>query len=222
MNCLLRSGICDDSSNSSLQERQGPIRSDQSNGLCDVGRTTTHDIENGTRWLTLDAYYQWEQAVPIGQDPSDSRRKQFWYILHSYVVRRKDIDELFEWGKTQDAFDQWMPESHGLHEVFLVEFFWSPAYQYFNVPYYHCGGWTRGYDERISRELLLSAEECTRDDQGLDCSMDEGYSIYLPTKRIADGIDLRWNGVEGHFLCERESSSLRSLCNAKGTKCIAS
>lgn len=158
----------------------------------------TINIENDSRWLTLHSYYQWEQAVPIGQDPSETRRKQFWYILHGYVVRRKDIDELFEWGKKQDFFGQWMPESHGLYEVLLGEFFWSPAYEYFNVPYYHRAGWTRSH-ERIPREVLLSAEEYTREDQGLDCSMDEGYSIYLPTKWIADGMDLRWNGVEGHF-----------------------
>lgn len=158
---------------------------------------------NASRWLTLDAYYQWEQAVPTGQDPSETRRKQSWYILHSYVVRRKDIDELYEWGKQQDFFGNWMPESHALSEVFLGEFFWSPAYEHFNVPYYQRTGWTRGYDDRIPGEVLLSAEEYSKEDQGFDCSMDEGYSFYLPTKWIADGMNLVWNGVDGHFFDSR-------------------
>jgi len=154
---------------------------------------------DGSNWLTLQGYYQWEQALPIGEDPSGNRRKQFWYILHSYIVKRTDVDALFEWAKEQDFFGRWMPESHGLYEVFLGEFFWSPAYEYYNVPYYQHDGWTRGWNERVHREVLVSTEEYTKEDQGFDCSMDEGYSIYLPTKWIADGMGLRWHGVEGYF-----------------------
>jgi hypothetical protein len=154
---------------------------------------------DGSRWLTLDGYYQWEQPLPVGEDPSGNRRKEFWYILNSYVVKREDIDSLFEWAREQDFFGRWMPESYALYQVFLGEFFWSPAYEYHNIPYFHRDGWTRGYGERIPREVLVAIEEYMREDKGFDCSMDEGYLIKLPTKWIADGMGLRWNGVEGYF-----------------------
>ncbi|HEX7997691.1 MAG TPA: AVAST type 2 anti-phage system protein Avs2 [Pyrinomonadaceae bacterium] len=158
---------------------------------------------DGSRWLTLDGYYQWEQLLPIGEDPSENRRKEFWYILNSYIVKREDIDVVFEWAKEQDFFGRWMPESHALHQVFLGEFFWSPAYEYHNIPYFHRDGWTRGHSERIPREVLLTNEEYMREDKGFDCSMDEGYVINLPTKWIVDGMALRWNGSDGHFFDPR-------------------
>jgi len=63
---------------------------------------------------------------------------------HSYIVRKRDVNAFFDWARQQDFFGRWMPETHALYEVFLGEFFWSPAYAHFNVPYYHRDGWTRG------------------------------------------------------------------------------
>jgi hypothetical protein len=154
---------------------------------------------DGSRWLTLEGFYMWEQPLPVGENQSGNRRKEFWYILHGYIVKSADIEELFEWAKVQDFFGNWLPDSHALHEVFLGEFYWSPAYEYHNVPYFHRGGWTRGHHEIIPREVLVSTEEYSQEDKGFDCSMDEGYLIHLPAKWIADGMGLRWNGVEGHF-----------------------
>jgi hypothetical protein len=152
-----------------------------------------------SKWLTLEAFYKWEQPLPVGEDPSESRRKEIRFWLQSYIVKRADMDELFAWARKQDWLGPWMPESHALYEVFLGEFFRSPAYEYHNIPYYHHDGWTRGHNDRVPKEIHLTAEEYARDNSGLDCSVDEGYSIYLPTKLIVDGMGLRWNGVEGYF-----------------------
>lgn len=159
----------------------------------------TINPEDGSAWLTLDAYYQWAQPIPLGEDPSATRRKEFWYFIHGYIVKKAHLAAVFEWAKTQDFFGRWMPESHALYEVFLGEFFWAPAYEYYNVPYYHRDGWTRGHNDRIPHEVLLAAEEYTQEDRGFDCSMDEGYSINLPSKWVADGMALKWNGNAGHF-----------------------
>jgi hypothetical protein len=159
----------------------------------------TINPEDGSHWLTLDPYYQWAQPIPLGEDPSETRRKEAWYIIHGYIVKKAHLDAVFEWAKTQDFFGRWMPESHALYEVFLGEFFWAPAYQHFNVPYYLRDGWTRGHNDCIPHEVLLAAEEYTQEDRGFDCSMDEGYSINLPSKWVADGMGLQWNGSAGHF-----------------------
>lgn len=159
----------------------------------------TINQNDGSHWLTLNAYFNWHQKVPSGVDPSDTRRKEFWYILHSYIVRKRDANIFFEWACRQDFFGRWMPETHALYEVFLGEFFWSPAYAHFNVPYHGRQGWTRGHGGKIPRRVLLSADEYTQESQGFDCSLDEGYSFYLPAKWIADGMSLSWKGKEGHY-----------------------
>jgi hypothetical protein len=131
--------------------------------------------------------------------------KEIWLILNSYLVEKNDADEVFEWAQGQDFFGKWMPESHELYRIFLGEFFWSPAYKYFNTPYYHHEGWSRGYQERIPKPIYVSTEEYARDGQGFDCSIDDGYTIKLPCNLLVDEMKLNWRGVEGEFYDENSN-----------------
>jgi hypothetical protein len=155
--------------------------------------------EDGSRWLTLEMFYRWAQPTPPEEGRFEIPRREISYMLRSYIVRKSDLEELFEWAKEQDFTGSWMPESHGLYHVFLGEFFWAPAFEYHNVPYYHHDGWTRGSTNRIPKEVLVSTDQYIQEYRGYDCSIDETISIYLPAKWLADHMDLRWNGVEGYF-----------------------
>jgi hypothetical protein len=81
----------------------------------------------------------------------------------------------------------------------LGEFFWTPAFEYHNIPYYYHEGWTRGQHKRIPKEVLVSTDQYMRERSGYDCSITDTMNIYLPAKWIADNMGLRWNGVEGYF-----------------------
>ena len=155
--------------------------------------------KDGSKWLVLEAYYQWEQPTATGEDRFEIQRREFWYMLKSYIVRKPDVDELFEWAKKRDFMGRWMPESHEITRVFLGEFFWTPAFQYHNIPYYNHEGWTRGQGKRLPKEVLVSTDQYMREHSGYDCSISETINIYLPAKWIADNMGLRWHGVEGHF-----------------------
>ena len=71
--------------------------------------------------------------------------------------------------------------------------------KYHSVPYGHYDGWTRGDENRIPQEVLVSTDQYIRGDRGYDCSIDKAINIYLPAKWLADHMGLRWNGVEGYF-----------------------
>lgn len=100
---------------------------------------------------------------------------------------------------TQNFVGRWMPESHGLYRVFYGEFFWAPAFEYHNVPYYHHDGWTRGRENIIPKEVLVSTDQYIKENGTYDCSIDETIQIYIPAKLIVEGMDLRWNGNEGNW-----------------------
>ena len=159
--------------------------------------------EDGSRWLTLETFYRWEQPTLPEEERFEIPRRDIWYMLKSYFVRKSDLEELFEWAKEQDFTGSWMPESHGLYHVFLGEFFWAPAFEYHNVPYYYHDEWTRGSNDRIPKKVLVSTDRYVQEHKGYDCSIDETISIYLPAKWLADRMDLRWNGVEGHFFDDK-------------------
>jgi len=155
--------------------------------------------KDDSMWLSLDAYYKWDQPIPVGEDEERGWRKQIWLHLHSYLVRKEDSDEVFEWAQQQDFFGDWMPKSHELYKVFLGEFFWSPAYKYFNVPYYHHAGWTRGDHDRVPKPVYVSTEEYLCESQGFDCSIDDGHLIKMPCNLIVNEMSLDWCGIEGEF-----------------------
>jgi hypothetical protein len=106
-----------------------------------------------------------------------------------------------DWANQQHFTGWHMPDTHGNSQIFLGEFYWSPAYEYFNIPYFHHNGWTRHWNEKVPKEILLTNEAYARESGGYDCSItsEEGISIQLPVKFIADEMKLSWNGVEGCF-----------------------
>ena len=155
--------------------------------------------QDGSEWLVLEAYYIWEQPTLIGEERFEFPQRQIWYGLQSYIVKKCNVDSLFEWAKEQRFMGGWMPKSHGLISVFLGEFFWAPAFKYHDIPYYHHDGWTDGWDHQIPREVLVSTDQYLQESGGYDCSIDDTIGIYLPARWIADQMGLRWNGVGSDF-----------------------
>ena len=159
--------------------------------------------EDGSKWLILETFYNWEQPTPPGEERFEIPRREIWYMIKSYIVKKSTMEELFDWAKRQDFSGRWMPESHELYNVFFGEFFWAPAFEYHNIPYYHHDGWTRGHDNRIPKEILVSTDQYMQERSSYDCSINETINVFLPSKWIADRMALRWNGVEGHFFNEK-------------------
>lgn len=160
--------------------------------------------ENSSKWLTLEAFYRWEQPTPPEKERFEISRHEIWYILNSYIVKKSYMNELFEWAKQQNFMGQWMPESREFYRIFLGEFFWSPSFEYYNSFNCQDDGWTRGRrDNLIPKEILVSTERYLQEYSGYDCSIDETLRIYLPAKWLVERMGLRWNGAEGHFFDDR-------------------
>lgn len=161
--------------------------------------------EDGSRWLVLEAFYRWKQPTPPGEDRFEISRRMISYMLRSYILKKSDIEELFEWAKKQNFIGCRMPESLETSHVFLGEFFWAPAFEYHSIPYFFHEGWTRGHNNQIPKEVLVTTSQFMWEYNSYDCSIDETIHSYLPAKWIADNLCLHWNGVEGHFFDNRGS-----------------
>jgi len=155
--------------------------------------------EDQSQWFALESFYKWEQPTLPEEEYLETPRREIWYKIKSYVVKKSGIDELFEWAKEQNFMDRGMPKSHELTRVFLGELFWAPSFEYHNTPYYSHDGWTRGHDNHIPKEVLVSTDQYMQEYHGHDCSIDETINIYLPAEWLAEHMDLSWDGVEGHF-----------------------
>jgi hypothetical protein len=164
------------------------------------------DVTNpadGTEWLTLESHYDWKPPLSPGEERAKKTSRTLWYVLDSYIVKKSDMEDVFEWAKMKYHSGELMPGKRDMYEVFLGEYYWSPAYNYHNIPYFNHPGWDRGHNDQIPKEVLTSSEGYLKENSGEDCSIDDGYTIKLPVKWIVDSMNLRWNGIEGHLFDER-------------------
>ena len=155
--------------------------------------------EDGSRWFTLNGFYHWEQPVPIGEERYDVKRRDLWYMLKSYLVKKTDSTKLMNWARKQTWMNRWMPESSASFEVLLGEFFWSPIFKDQDYCYYDYHGWTRGSGNKIPTEVLVTNDEYGREFSGLDGSIDDSIFIDLPCRFLVDGMKLDWRGTEGYW-----------------------
>jgi hypothetical protein len=158
--------------------------------------------QDGSRWLTLEANHEWTEPILKGQDTLETSRRHMWYQIRSYFVKKSDMNKLYEWVRKQDFMGRWMPESNQLTDVFLGEFFWAPSFRYYRND---ADGWTRGDNDVIPKQVLVSTDQYLREYETYDCSIDESIDLYLPSKFLVDQLDLRWNGVDGKFFDEHSN-----------------
>ncbi|MDJ0899804.1 MAG: hypothetical protein QNJ55_13440 [Xenococcus sp. MO_188.B8] len=151
--------------------------------------------QDNSQWITLESNPSWREPTPIDEDRYDYPRRNIWYQIKSYIIRKEDIDCLYDWAIQQDFMGRWMPESNENHKIFLGEFFCSPAFNYHNIPYFLHDGWTQGGDDRIPKPVLVSTDQYLRESGTYDGSVDESYSIYLPCSWLVEQMNLSWNGV---------------------------
>jgi hypothetical protein len=154
-------------------------------------------------WLALENYKSWDEPSSIEIDEYSKSSRQIEYLIQSYVVHKKDIDCLYKWACKQNFMGHWMPESSESSNIFLGEFFWSPAFRYHNIPYFCHEGWTRNYENKIPREILVSTDKYLKESSTFDCSIDDTFSIYTPCSLIVEEMKLNLDADEGRFYDEQ-------------------
>jgi Cdc6-like AAA superfamily ATPase len=157
--------------------------------------------EDDSVWLSLEGFYHFREPVPPEEETYEKERREIWYMIKSYLVKKSDIDTFYNWAKTKDFFGRWMPESHENTRIFIGEFFWSPAFNFHNKPYYNHDGWTKGRkgEHEIPVPVLVTTDGYLQESGCYDCSVRENVNLYLPTKTIVDEMSLCWNGREGEW-----------------------
>lgn len=159
-----------------------------------------------SRWFASTGFYKWEEPTPFDQDRYEVSRREIWYKLQGYLVRIADIEEVYEWAIQQDFMGNWLPEGRNFYHLYLGELYWSPSYKYHEDPYLGRAGWSMPTSQnnrsQCPKPILPLTESYHVEGSGFDCSIDEGYSIQVPVKQLANEMRLHWFGIEGHYFDE--------------------
>lgn len=153
---------------------------------------------DSSRWVNLNAAFDWTQPTPPDLEASDVQRRNFWYIATGYLIRAKDVDSFLSWARDVDFWGRWMPDPPEHYRLFLGEHVWSPAAQFYACAYYGDDGWTTPRND-CPVSVRTAAVELVQESSGFDCSIDEGIRLHFPAGDLIDGLGLRWTGSRADY-----------------------
>lgn len=158
---------------------------------------------NNDEWLVLENHLSWEEPVPIGQDKYNYPRKHLWYQIRSYLVKDEEAESLICWLNDQHFMGRWFPEGHDQYQVFSREYYWSPAYHFFDNPYYGRGSWEKVHD-RKNRSSTIAQVLPTSEGHIWESGADyENQPSYLaPREYMYSAMKLKYSKNIGEWLSE--------------------
>lgn len=151
-----------------------------------------------TRWLNVGGYFVWRQSLPADVESYDVDQREFWLICTGYFICAEGTDDFMKWAKGVSFGGRWMPEPPTVHNMFLGEYGWSPAFQYFlNQPDHGSG---MESERGCPVTLRTAACDYSKESQDFDCSVDDGYSLRLPTHDMIEQLGLKWTGRAADYI----------------------
>lgn len=156
----------------------------------------------GIEWLILDIHRNWEEPTPIGIDRYDHPHKELWMMTKSCLVKESDFQSLVDWLKDKSFMGRWFPEGRNSnYQVFSREYYWSPAYHFFDNPYYGGVQWREVCEERFDDDSIcevLPTSEQHNWESGTD--YDEMPQYLSPVEFIFNGMQLQYSENIGEWL----------------------
>lgn len=98
---------------------------------------------------------------------------------------------------------RWFPERHDRYQVFSREYYWSPAYRFFDNPYYGGYNWEKVYD-RLNRDKVIAHVLPTSEGYIWESGSDyESQPSYLaPREYMYSAMKLQYSKNIGEWLNE--------------------
>lgn len=155
--------------------------------------------EDGSQWLNLYGFFNWKQVPPADKDPIDTERRDIWYRCTGYLIRDSDVEDFMSWAESVDFSSRMMPQPLEIHEIFLGEYVWSPAWYNFQKDYLGSENWLFLDKDCPVKVQAVVAEYYSSE---FDRSTDDNCTLMLPSNDIVSDIGLRWSGYGSDFIDE--------------------
>lgn len=150
--------------------------------------------ESGTHWIALKAFPDWVEP----HEKDDGVYCCLWYQIRSYIVDEEQFADFALWALDQNFSGRWMPEVSDRYEMFSREYYWSPAYSY-----YEEDGMIRRevYDKKEQRKVADVELPCVKFlwESEYDYSKPDTVSYLKPSRQLFEGIDMKYSNVDGEL-----------------------
>lgn len=155
--------------------------------------------DGSNEWLTLEKHIHWEEPIPIGKDKNEFPHKYIWYQVRSYLVCCDEYRQLVDWAKKQHFMGRWFPEGNDQYQVFSREYYWSPAYRFFDNPYFGRQRWKEVADREDSN-LVMGKVLATSEGHSWESGSGDKPTYLAPSEFIFTGMNLQYSNSIGEWL----------------------
>lgn len=165
--------------------------------LPDPAKVIESKDEDGTSWLALEAMPDWVEP----HDKDAGVYCNLWYQIRSYIIDEDKFGDFALWAIDQNFSGRWMPEVSDRYEMFGREFYWSPAFKYYEDE----GMTIREVLDPKSREKVADVElPCIKFlwESEYDYSKPKTVSYLKPSKQLFEGLDMRYSDIDGELVDE--------------------
>jgi len=147
--------------------------------------------EDNIDWLYLRTHINWSEPRAVGKDKYRYDRRQFWYIIQGYLIKKRDKDKILKRFNELDFKGRWLPETHSANlSLFNRENFWSPASQENESEKWEQ---IRGTKFKCMVTTSEAVGELSDDKSGAHFRFD------MPCRLIFEGMNLEYAPVDGEF-----------------------
>lgn len=154
----------------------------------------------GNEWLTLDATVSWSEPVPVGHEEYEYPHKHLRYEIQSYLVSADQANEVIEWTRKQGV-GQWLPHNSDQYQVFSREYYWSPAYKFFDNPYYGRSDWEEVYDKSDNKQTAVGMVMIASESHRWESGAGKDQPAYLaPREYMFKKMGLKYSNIVGEWL----------------------
>ena len=154
--------------------------------------------DDGRQWLRVDSFFTWEQPHPADVDPFDVERRQFWWRWDGFFIRGEDVDRFMAWCFQVDDARLDRYRSPEIDRVYIGEYGWAPAFQYFEEDLDAYGetaphsDWPEFIQPAAIRHFSKPCD--------FDCSNENDCHVGLPHYAFVRRLGLKWSGTGADFL----------------------
>ncbi|WP_340102675.1 AVAST type 2 anti-phage system protein Avs2 [Rhodohalobacter sp. 8-1] len=181
--------------------------------LPEVKHVISKKDDNGVEWLFLNKSAKWMMPKPIGVDKYSMYRKEVFYMINGYIIKRDDKPQIVEFLQDKNLWGGWMPEPRNeSNQLLNREKYWSPAYH--NAEREE--PWVEIYYNHISTGLtVMPAIEDAKSHISDDKSGAE--SLYnIPCEQLFNDLELIYAPNDGDFVNPQGVLTVQNIPKSDG------
>ncbi|HMR72420.1 MAG TPA: NACHT domain-containing protein [Candidatus Saccharibacteria bacterium] len=159
-------------------------------------------------FITLLSWATWKSEKENPEDEDDRRYSELWVRTQGYIVYKKDLQTILDWGKDKRFYNETLPQpADGSNSVFLSEFPISSAYKETTAIYESKDGWVVP-DEQASFKVMQPIIQYTGNSFEKDKTLSEaGIRVYSPSLGLRKLLNVHNTDVLGE--CESRDKKIR-------------